>query len=451
MERRMSFSAHSVQYPRKACVMLLGLLAIATICMGEQQQPPPVQAPPQQPQQRQPQQPSRVRRTPSAARLKTIQLPEPVTSSAVSLEQALAGQRNMEPPGSQRLEFTKVGQLAWAMQGVRVPTATDASVPTALPADVGAMKVYFVLPDGIYVYGPADHTLQQTGDTDVREALAAAVLNQPGVPAGGCQIILAGSARDLATRYGTRARTVMLLQAGRMAQSLQLQAAALGLALVSIDSVEGNSIRRVVPLPRSLEPLYVALVGYPASQAPQPGTTQSPTLQTAKVALMVVPPQGFQDAEFAETKRALELAGVQVFVASTRLGVLTGMLGGTTQADLLLNQTNVDNFNAVVFIGGTGALDYFSNSIALNLARQAFSRRKVLAAIGTAPTILANAGVLRGATSTAYLSEKDRLIQGGANYTGNPVEKDGLVVTATGPLAASTFARAILDGLAEGG
>ncbi len=438
--------------------MLLGLLAIAATCMGEQQPPPTAQAPqqmvplqPQQPLPRQPQQPSRVRRRPSAARLKTIQLPEPVTTSAVSLEQALAGQPNMEPPGNQQLYFTKVCQLAWAMQGARVPAATNTAVLAVLPPDVGAMKIYFVLPDGIYLYNPADHTLQQTGDTDVRQALAAAVLNQPGAPAGGCQVILTGSLRDFATRYGTRARTVMLLQAGRMSQSLQLQALALGLALVSIDSVETNSVRRVVPLSRSLEPLYVALVGYPASQAPQAGTIQSPGLQTAKVALMVLPPRGFQDAEFVETRRTLELAGVQVIVASTRLGVLTGMLGGTTQADLLLNQVNVDNFNAVVFIGGTGTVDYFSNAVALNLARQAFARRKVLAAIGTAPTILANADVLRGATATAYLAEKDRLIQGGANYTGNPVEKDGLAITATGPLAASTFARAILDGLAEGG
>jgi protease I len=441
--------------------MLVGLLAIAATCLGEQQQQPPVQAPPQQvspppappqqPPQRQPQQPSRARRAPSSARLKTIQLPEPVTSSAISLEQALAGQRNMEPPANQRLEFTKVGQLAWAMQGARVAPAAQAPTPAALSADIGAMKLYFTLPDGMYLYQPADHTLQQTGDKDVREALAAAVLNQPGAPPGGCQIILAGSPRDFTTRYGSRARTAMLLQAGRMAQNLQLQASALGLALVSIDNVETNSIRRVVPVSRSLEPLYVALIGYPASQAPQTGTAQSPALQTAKAALLVVPPQSFQDAELVETRRALELAGVQVTVASTRMGALTGMLGGTTQADLLLNQANVDNFHTVIFIGGTGALDYFSNPVALNLARQSFARRKVLAAIGTAPTILANAGVLRGATATAFLSEKDRLIQGGANYTGNPVEKDGLVVTATGPLAASTFARAILDGLAEGG
>ncbi len=85
------------------------------------------------------------------------------------------------------------------------------------------------------------------------------------------------------------------------------------------------------------------------------------------------------------------------------------------------------------------------------ILRRAFARRRILAAIGTAPSILANAGVLRGTRATAFISEQDRVAQGGAVYTGAPVEKDGLIITATGPLAAPTFARAILDALGESG
>ena len=64
------------------------------------------------------------------------------------------------------------------------------------------MKVYFVLPDGVYLYNPLDHTLQQIGDEDVREAMAAALMNQTGAPTGGCQIILAASLPDFNKRYG---------------------------------------------------------------------------------------------------------------------------------------------------------------------------------------------------------------------------------------------------------
>ncbi|OHB66605.1 MAG: hypothetical protein A2Y77_13080 [Planctomycetes bacterium RBG_13_62_9] len=197
-----------------------------------------------------------------------------------------------------------------------------------------------------------------------------------------------------------------------------------------------------------MEPIYAAFIGYPAGQAP-PSAIQDATPQGGRRALLVVAPQGFQEEELMATKRALELAGVQVMVASTRLGQLTGMLGGSIRADLLLNQAKADDFNAIVFIGGVDTMIYVNNSIALNLARQATTKRKVLAAIGTAPSILAGAGLLRGVRSTAYLSEQDRMVQAGAIYTGNPVEKDGLIVTATGPAAAALFARAILDGLVE--
>jgi len=468
MRSRTSVEVLPVRYSHRVSVMFLSLLASVAVCAAQQQPPaqpepqvqpqpqaqgqpeaqPQPQAQPQRQVQPRPQAPGPARRSPIAARLKTIQLPEPSKSSAVSLEQSLAGQRNTELPGSQRLEFPKVGQLAWAAQGSRVPPAVNPSGPAQVPADVAAMKIYFALPDGIYLYNPADHALQQISDVDVRQPMSAAVLNQSGGPTGGCQIILAGAAREFAAGQGTRARTVMLLQAGRMSQSIQLQAVALGLTLIGIDNVESNTVRRIARLPRNVEPLYVALVGYPASQTPQTATQES-VPQTAKAALMVVPSQSFQDEELFGTRRALELAGVQVTVASTRMGMLTGMLGGTTQADLLVNQANVDNFNAVIFIGGLRAIDYFNNPVAQNLARQAVERRKVLAASGTAPGTLANAGVLKGIRATAFLPQQELLARGGAIYTGNPVEKDGLIVTSTGPYAVPTFAKAILDGLTE--
>ena len=165
--------------------------------------------------------------------------------------------------------------------------------------------------------------------------------------------------------------------------------------------------------------------------------------------MIVAAPQAFRDEELFQTKRGLELASVQTVVASTRLGGLIGVLGGTIEADLLLNRVNVNDFDAVIFVGGPGAGDYLNDPVALNLARQAATQGKVLAGIGTAPSILANAGALRGAQATGFLSERERILQGGAKYTGAPVEKDNLTVTATGPLAVSTFVRAILDALAE--
>lgn len=375
-----------------------------------------------------------------------IQLPEPATSSAVSFEQAVTELAKVQLPSDQRLDQNKIGQLAWASQAVMPPSTPTAGAAPQTPADA-PMRTFFVLPEGLYAYEPAGHTLQPINDGDLRASLSAAILKQAVVPVGGCQIIVTASTRDFTARYPSRARTVMALLAGRVSQNIQLQAVAQGLTFVGIDAIESADVRRVARIPRNYEPLYVAIVGYPAGQAP--ATVVQPATQQTGRALLIVAPMGFNDEELMATRRALELAGVQVAVASTRMGSLAGMAGNTTQADLLLNQVNIDNYDAVVFIGGVGAMNYVGNSLAQNLARQASVRRKVLAAIGTAPSILASAGVLRGARVTAYLSEQQRIVLAGAVYTGNPAEKDGLIVTATGSAAAPLFTQAILESLGQ--
>ena len=64
--------------------------------------------------QARPTQPTKRLRTMGAPRLKTVQLPEPTTSGTVYLEQALLAQQRASVPSDQRLEFSAIGQLAWA-------------------------------------------------------------------------------------------------------------------------------------------------------------------------------------------------------------------------------------------------------------------------------------------------------------------------------------------------
>ena len=415
------------------CSSLLIVLMIAAVCSGVQQ-PKAVQ-----------------RRTPRLSGLKTIQLPEPVSTNTTTLETALVEQQQAIAPSDQRLQFTDISQLAWAAQGVRVPRAASVAAAAA-NKEQPPLKVYFVLADGVYTYNPVEHSLQQASNADGRQDITTSVLGRPGRIVGGAQIVLAGSSRDFAAQYGPRARTAMLLQAGQAVQSIELEAVALGLTFVGTENININIARRVLRLSKGLEPLYALFVGYPASQAPAV-TTEPPvvTAPSGKKVLLVVPQQGYQDQELAETKRALELAGVSVLVASTRQGPLVGTFGGQVKADLLVNQVNLSDYGAIVFIGGPGAIDYFNNPSALTLARQASDQRKVVAAIGTAPTILANAGVLKGVRATGFLPEQERIQRGGAVYTGNPVEKDGLTITATGALAAPLFVQAILEGLSQAG
>lgn len=458
MKGRTSRGSDPGNWGPRALLAILVLLAV--VALGHAQQEPQEQQADQGDQAAQPaenqeqtqgrpasrgRQAARPRR--GSARLETIQLPDPVTSSAVSLERALIEQRSVRRPAPNRLELAKISQLAWAAQGFRVPPATGMA-PNVPPAEPLPIRVYFILPEGMFQYNPVEHSLQQLSDVDMRQAVAAALTNQPGTTAvGGAQIIVSASLRDFSARFGDRGRSIMLMEAGRMSQSIQLQAAALGLGFVSMDDPAAAAIRRAVRVGRNLDPLYIAFVGYPPGEAPQTAAQEAGAAATGRSVLMVVPPQSYHDEEYLLTRRELERAGLQVTVTSTRTGLLPGMLGGTVRPDTLLNRVNLENHDAVVFIGGVGVQVYVNNSTVLNLARQAAAQRKVVAAIGTAPTILAAAGVLQGVQATGFLSERNRIALGGAQYTGAPVERDGAIITATSSLAASTFARAILDAL----
>ena len=114
---------------------------------------------------------------------------------------------------------------------------------------------------------------------------------------------------------------------------------------------------------------------------------------------------------------------------------------------MLVSQINVDDYDAVIFVGGPGARQYFNDPAALKIARDAAQKGKVLAAICIAPTVLAKANLLNGVKATAFPTEVVSLQNAGARYTAAAVERDGLIITANGPAAAAMFAKEIVDAL----
>jgi protease I len=163
-----------------------------------------------------------------------------------------------------------------------------------------------------------------------------------------------------------------------------------------------------------------------------------------KNVVMIIAPKDFRDEELTEPKKIFEQAGVAVKVASSTLGRVTGMNGETVTPDLPIAKINVMNFDAIVFVGGTGAQVYFNSKAIHELVRTAYDNKKVIGAICIAPTILANAGVLNGKKATCYPSEASSLRNRGAYYTGSEIEIADKIVTANGPSAARDFARIIL-------
>lgn len=167
-------------------------------------------------------------------------------------------------------------------------------------------------------------------------------------------------------------------------------------------------------------------------------------LQGKKI-LMIIASNNFRDEEYRNPREIFEKDGAKVIVASSRKREITGMLGMKVTPDILLNEVNIDDYDAVIFVGGTGSSEYWDNKEAHNIARSAYEKGKVIGAICIAPITLTRAGLLQGKRATVFSSEIENLKNGGAVYTDESVSVDGTIVTGNGPTAAKEFGEKIAE------
>lgn len=166
-----------------------------------------------------------------------------------------------------------------------------------------------------------------------------------------------------------------------------------------------------------------------------------------KKVVMIIAPNNFRDEEYSIPREILEGQGAKIVVASSTLETATGMLGLKVKPDIKLSDVKVDNFDAIIFVGGLGARDYYwENETALALAKEAYTKGKVLGAICVAPVILANAGVLKDKKATVWSSEGVKLRAAGCQVIADAdVVVDGKIVTAKSPQAAKKFGESIFE------
>ncbi|MBM4248363.1 MAG: DJ-1/PfpI family protein [Euryarchaeota archaeon] len=172
-----------------------------------------------------------------------------------------------------------------------------------------------------------------------------------------------------------------------------------------------------------------------------------------KRVLMVIAPKDFRDEELLDTRRVLEQAGARVTVASRTTAESRGMFGERARPDVALDRVSARDFDAVVFVGGSGSKVYFDDPRAHALARDAAGAGKLVGAICIAPSILARAGLLRGKRATVWDDQgpsgpfSAHLRAGGATLAGEEVVRDGRIVTANGPQASGKFGRMLVESL----
>jgi len=186
----------------------------------------------------------------------------------------------------------------------------------------------------------------------------------------------------------------------------------------------------------------------PGKDVPAPAP-EPPKADGSRTIALVVAFEGYQDKEFEVPKGLFEAAGFTVQTVSFFAGTATGSLGGKAKVDLLLEDAvkKVDDYAAVVFVGGPGSVFYHKEKLAHQLARDAVAKGKIVAAICLAPFTLAYSGVLKGIKATSWTGGEftaDRLAAEGAYFRDDAVVVENRIVTANGPAAAGDFADAVL-------
>ncbi|MDR3060544.1 MAG: DJ-1/PfpI family protein [Dysgonamonadaceae bacterium] len=153
---------------------------------------------------------------------------------------------------------------------------------------------------------------------------------------------------------------------------------------------------------------------------------------------------GFEEIEATATIDVLRRGDLKVNTVSVSNDkVVTGAHGIPVIADMTFPDSDFSNGSMLVLPGGMpGASNLNAHEGLKNLLSFYFESGKNVAAICAAPLVLGGLGILKGKKATCYPGFEPQLI--GAIVTGNPVEKDGMVITGRGPGFAIEFALALV-------
>jgi SagB-type dehydrogenase family enzyme len=196
-----------------------------------------------------------------------INLPAPVCTGTITVEQALKGRRTIRRLAHRPLTQSQLSQLLWAAYGVTDPRGLR-SAPSAgalYPLDIYAVvgdRQVSGLAGGVYHYLPEKHALEPGKPGELRAAVAQASLHQAWMADAPVMLLITGEYRRCQVKYGDRGVRYTHMESGHVGQNIFLQAEALGLGAGIVGAFENAALARALDLPPAHDPLLIMPVGY---------------------------------------------------------------------------------------------------------------------------------------------------------------------------------------------
>jgi SagB-type dehydrogenase family enzyme len=192
----------------------------------------------------------------TAQELKPIQLPAPDTTGGKPLMQALYDRHSTRDFSSDTLTLPVLSNLLWAACGVNRPDGKR-TAPSAMNKQ--EIELYLATANGLYLYDPAKHLLQQILPADIREKTGM----QDFVKSVPLNIVyvanydtMGGSSNDEKTPYA-------YADAAFIAENVYLYCASEGLATVVRGSVKRVELEKAMNLRPNQHVILAQSVGYP--------------------------------------------------------------------------------------------------------------------------------------------------------------------------------------------
>ena len=166
--------------------------------------------------------------------------------------------------------------------------------------------------------------------------------------------------------------------------------------------------------------------------------------------VLIVATDGFEEWELFGPRQLLQERGADVVLASLSLDPIQATIhddpGKTIRPDLMVDDANADDFDALILPGGVrnpDKLRLHANVIAL--IRRFAEQGKPIGAICHGPWLLVEADLLRGRTATSWPSIRTDLRNAGATVVDEAAVTDGNIVTSRKPDDVEAFTNALID------
>lgn len=158
--------------------------------------------------------------------------------------------------------------------------------------------------------------------------------------------------------------------------------------------------------------------------------------------------EGCEELEAVTIIDLLRRAGIEVVTAGLKPGIVKASRGTQLVPDTTLDAVLEHEFDMIVLPGGMpGATHLKEDSRIITLLKKMASAGKFTAAICAAPTVLAEAGLLKGKKATSYPGFLDKMALPDTHCLTDAVVRDDKVLTSRGPGTAMDFALALIEAL----